>query len=40
LAYLQTKIGYKIKRNMPGLDGPNLEALYAQGEAWLRGRKR
>ena len=39
LAYLQTKIGYKVKRNMPGLDGPDLDALYTKGEAWLKGRK-
>ena len=39
LAYLQTKIGYKVKRDMPGLDGPNLDALYAKGEAWLKGRR-
>jgi len=38
-AYLQTKIGYKVKRDMPGLDGPNLDALYAKGEAWLKGRR-
>jgi len=24
---------------MPGLDGPDLDALYAKGEAWLKGRK-
>jgi hypothetical protein len=39
LAYLQTKIGYKVKRDMPGLDGPELEALYAKGAAWLKGKK-
>ena len=39
LAYLQTKIGYQIKRDMPGLDGPDLDALYAKGAAWLKGRK-
>jgi hypothetical protein len=39
LAYLQTKIGYTVKRDMPGLDGPELDALYAKGEAWLKGRK-
>ena len=39
LAYLQTKIGYQVKRDMPGLDGPDLDALYAKGEAWLKGRK-
>jgi len=27
LAYLQTKIGYNVKRDMPGLDGPDLDAL-------------
>jgi hypothetical protein len=38
LAYLQHKIGYKVKRDMPGLDGPELEALYARGKAWLEGK--
>jgi len=37
LAYLQTRIGYKVKPDMPGHDGPALEALYARGAAWLRG---
>ena len=40
LAYLQTKIGYKVKPDMPGLDGPELDALYAKGAAWLKGKKR
>ena len=39
LAYLQTRIGYTIKDELPGLDGPPLEALYKQGEAWLKGKK-
>ena len=26
-----------VKRDMPGLLGPEVEALYAQGEAWLNG---
>jgi hypothetical protein len=38
LAYLQAKIGYTVKRDMPGLDGPEAEALYARGAAWLAGR--
>jgi hypothetical protein len=38
LAYLQTKIGYKVKPDMPGIDGPELEALYARGKAWLEGK--
>jgi len=35
LAYLQTRIGYTVKRDMPGLQGPEVEALYAQGRDWL-----
>jgi len=35
LAYIQTKIGYDVKRDMPGLTGPAVEALYARGRAWL-----
>jgi SnoaL-like protein len=37
LAYMQAKIGYKVKADMPGLDGPEVEALYGRGAAWLRG---
>jgi hypothetical protein len=39
LAYLQTRIGYKVKPDMPGLDGPEVEALYRRGESWLKGGK-
>jgi hypothetical protein len=35
LAYIQTQIGYKVKRDMPGLKGKEVEALYARGAAWL-----
>ena len=38
LAYLQSRIGYKVKPDMPGLDGPALEALYGNGADWLDGR--
>jgi hypothetical protein len=38
LAYLQTRIGYKVKPDMPGIDGPELDALYARGKAWLAGK--
>ena len=38
LAYLQTGIGYKVKPDMPGLKGPEVEALYARGRAWLDGK--
>jgi len=37
LAYLQDGIGYDVKRDMPGLDGPEVEQLYADGTAWLGG---
>jgi len=37
LAYVQTQIGYAVKDDMPGLTGPEVEALYARGAAWLAG---
>ncbi len=37
LAYLQAKVGYKVKTDMPGIDGPELEKLYARGARWLKG---
>ncbi|HTX13976.1 MAG TPA: nuclear transport factor 2 family protein [Candidatus Baltobacteraceae bacterium] len=37
LAYLQTQIGYKIKMDMPGLTGPEVEKLYARSASWLSG---
>jgi hypothetical protein len=27
-----------VKRDMPGLKGPEVEALYAKGRAWLAGK--
>lgn len=38
LAYLQSRIGYAVKKDMPGLRGPDVEALYARGAAWLAGK--
>ena len=37
LAYIQTKIGYKVKKDMPGLKGPEVQALYSRGKVWLSG---
>jgi hypothetical protein len=37
LAYLQSKVGFKVSRNIPGLRGPAVEKLYGQGRAWLEG---
>jgi hypothetical protein len=36
LAYVQTLVGYEVKNDMPGLDGPELEELYARGAKWLQ----
>jgi hypothetical protein len=38
LAYMQELIGYKVKRDMPGLIGPEVEKLYAEGREWLAGK--
>ncbi|MDP9649889.1 nuclear transport factor 2 family protein [Paraburkholderia caledonica] len=36
LAYMQTRIGYKVKRDMPTLTGTEVEALYARGRRYLQ----
>ncbi len=36
-AYLQSNMGDKMKTDMPGLKGPEVEALYARGKRWLAG---
>lgn len=38
LAYLQSRIGYTVKPDMPGLTGPAVEALYERGRGWLESR--
>lgn len=37
LGYAQTRNGRNVARNLPGLRGPEIEALYARGERWLAG---
>jgi len=37
LAYLQTKLGFTIKRELPQLKGPLVDQVYADGKAWLDG---
>jgi hypothetical protein len=37
LAYLQSSLGFNVKTDMPGLKGPDAEALYARGKKWLAG---
>ena len=40
LAYLQSKNGFKVKAGLPGLRGPIVEKVYAEGKAWLEGSAR
>ena len=35
LAYIQTKLGFTVKTDMPQLKGPAVEALYQRGQDWL-----
>ena len=35
LAYLQAGLGLPVKKDMPGLIGPEVDTLYARGAAWL-----
>jgi hypothetical protein len=37
LAHMQSQIGYPVKKDMPGLQGPEVEARYGLGQRWLRG---
>jgi hypothetical protein len=37
LAYLQSNLGFDVKLDLPGLRGPVVERLYAEGRAWLAG---
>jgi len=37
LAYLQSKIGFAVKKGLPGLKGASVEKIYGEGKAWLAG---
>ena len=37
LGYLQSQNGFTVKQGLPGLRGPAVEKLYAEGRAWLAG---
>ena len=37
LAYLQTRLGFRIKQALPQLKGAEVERLYRHGRAWLEG---
>ncbi len=38
LAYLQLKMGFDVKLDLPGTRGAAVEALYERGKAWLEGK--
>jgi len=40
LAYLQSKIGFAVKKGLPGLKGASVEKIYGEGKAWLAGSVR
>jgi hypothetical protein len=40
LAYLQSRNGFTVKSDLPGLRGSAVEKLYAEGRAWLAGSER
>jgi hypothetical protein len=37
LGYLQSKLGFQVKRDLPQLKGAAVEKLYRHGRAWLDG---
>lgn len=37
LAYLQTSAGFTVTPDLPGVKGPEVEALYGRGKRWLAG---
>jgi SnoaL-like protein len=37
LGYLQSRLGFKVKRDLPQLRGAEVEKLYRHGRAWLDG---
>jgi hypothetical protein len=39
LGYLQSKLGFKVKRDLPQLKGPEVERLARHGRAWLEGAR-
>jgi SnoaL-like domain len=39
LAYVQSQLGFEVKRDMPGLTGPATDRLYRRGTDWLAGRE-
>ena len=40
LGYLQSKIGFPVRKGLPGLKGASVEKIYAEGKAWLAGSEK
>jgi len=40
LGYLQANNGFTVKQGLPGLRGPSVTKLYAEGRSWLAGSER
>ena len=40
LGYLQSQIGFNVKKGLPGLRGDAVEKVYAEGKAWLAGSEK
>lgn len=40
LGYLQSKIGFAVKKGLPGLKGEAVQKVYAEGKAWLAGSEK
>jgi hypothetical protein len=40
LGYLQAKIGFPVRKGLPGLKGASVEKIYAEGKAWLAGSEK
>ncbi len=38
LAYVQTQVGFQVRRDLPSLRGPAVDRVYAMGAAWLARR--
>jgi len=40
LGYLQSKIGFPVRKGLPGLKGASVEKIYSEGKAWLAGSEK
>ena len=40
LGYLQSQIGFTVKKGLPGLKGDAVQKVYAEGRAWLAGSEK